>query len=354
VFISMSSARTALVGYGLGGSAFHAPFIDSTADLALSAVVTGNPQRQAEIRERYPDAEIVSTVDELWRRADEFDLAVITTPNRYHAEHARAALQHGLNAVVDKPFAGASAQARGLADLAADRGLLLTPFHNRRWDGDFRTVSRLLHDGALGEVHRFESRFERWRPEVKQSWKESADPADLGSIVYDLGPHVVDQAIALFGRPREVYAEISTLRPEAKAEDDAFIALTHEGGVRSHLWMSALAADLGPRLRVLGNRAAYVKHGLDPQEAALRAGVTPGGAGWGEEPESSWGRLVAGGDAEPVPTEPGAYQLFYAGVAQALSAGAPSPVSPQDAVTGLEVIEAAQRSAESGEVVGLD
>ncbi|GAB2982612.1 Gfo/Idh/MocA family protein [Saccharothrix stipae] len=336
--------RTALIGYGLGGAAFHAPFLSTTPGLALAAVVTGNPDRRAEVAARYPRAELIASVAEVWRRADEFDLVVVTTPNRLHAEHARAALEHGLNTVVDKPFASSAAQARELADLAAARGVLLAPFHNRRWDGDFRTVARLVDEGALGRVHRFESRFERWRPEVKESWKESGDPADLGSIVFDLGTHLVDQAVALFGRPTSVYAEVRTLRPGARAHDDAFLALSHPSGAVSHLWASALVASLGPRFRVLGDRSAYVKHGMDPQEEALKAGEVPGGEGWGEDAVEQWGVL----GAEPVRTEPGAYQDFYAAVA---AGQAPVPVA--DAIAGLEVLEAAFESARTGGVVPL-
>ncbi|WP_447004182.1 Gfo/Idh/MocA family protein [Saccharothrix isguenensis] len=336
--------RTALIGYGLGGAAFHAPFLSTTPGLTLSAIVTSNPDRRAEAASRYPGTELIASLDDVWRRAAEFDLVVITTPNRFHAAHARTALGHGLNAVVDKPFAPSAPEARDLAALAASRGLLLAPFHNRRWDGDFRTVARLIDEGALGDVHRFESRFERWRPEIKDSWKESGDPADLGSIAFDLGTHLVDQAVALFGRPTTVYAEIRTLRPGARAHDDAFIALTHPSGTVSHLWASALAASLGPRFRVLGNRSAYVKHGMDPQEEALKAGRTPGGEGWGEDPVDQWGVL----DTEPVPTEPGAYQQFYA----AIAAGQ-SPVPTADAITGLEILQAALESARTGATVSL-
>ncbi|SHG43945.1 Gfo/Idh/MocA family oxidoreductase [Streptoalloteichus hindustanus] len=360
----MRTFRVALVGYGLGGSAFHAPFLATTPGMELAAVVTGNPERQAAARDRHPTAEVLPSVAELWRRAAEFDLAVITTPNREHAPLARTALEHGLAVVVDKPFATTSADARQLAELAAARGLLLSVFHNRRWDGDFRTVQRLLTEGRLGRVHRFESRFERWRPEVRAGWKESADPADAGGILFDLGSHLIDQAVALFGRPSRVYAEVSTLRPGALVDDDAFVALHHpapesapgvSGGpdIVSHLWMSALAADLGPRFRVLGDAGAFVKHGLDPQEAALRAGETPGGPEWGTEPPEAWGRLGAGGDVELERTDAGAYQRYYAGVAEALATGAEPPVGAADGVTVLEVIEAAYRSAREGRVVPL-
>ncbi|MEV0680669.1 Gfo/Idh/MocA family oxidoreductase [Actinosynnema sp. NPDC050436] len=336
--------RTALIGYGLGGAAFHAPFIAATPGLTLSAVVTRDESRRAEVLRRYPGTALLDTPDDVWRRAGEFDLAVVTTPNRYHASHARSALEHGLDVVVDKPFAGSAAEARALADLAGSLGRRLVPFHNRRWDGDFRTVRALLADRALGRVHRFESRFERWRPGVKESWKESGDPADLGSVVYDLGTHLVDQAVVLFGRPRTVYAEVRTLREHARAHDDAFLALTHDGGVVSHLWMSALAEDQGPRFRVLGDEAAYVKHGMDPQEELLKAGTAPGGPSWGVETPESFGTV----SGEPVPTEPGAYQSFY----EAVAAGG-TPVAAQDAVTGLEVVEAAFESAATHRTISL-
>ena len=341
--------RTALIGYGLGGSAFHAPFVSTTQGMTLSAVVTGNPDRAAEVKKRYPDTEVLPDVAAVW--AGDYDLAVITTPNRFHNTHARAALEHGLNVVVDKPFSGTAAEAAELVALADARGKVLVPFHNRRWDGDFRTAQRLIHEGKLGDVHRFESRFERWRPELKDGWKESGDPADLGSIIYDLGTHLVDQAIALFGRPKSVYAEIKALR--GGADDDAYLSLTHENGTHSHLWAGALVADLGPRFRVLGSKAAYVKWGMDPQEELLKAGATPGGDGWGEEAEEAWGVLRAGEKTTPVRTEAGAYQDFYAGVANAISKGTPPPVNPWDAVAGLEVIEAATQSAKTGQVTTL-
>ncbi|MBB5955252.1 putative dehydrogenase [Saccharothrix tamanrassetensis] len=340
--------RTALIGYGLGGSAFHAPFIATTPGLTLSAVVTANEERQAEVASKYPGTEVVPSLDDVLRRADEFDLAVVTTPNRHHASHARSALEHGLNTVVDKPFADSAATARALAALAAERGVRVIPFHNRRWDGDFRTVRALVDAGTLGDVHRFESRFERWRPEPKDSWKESGDPADQGSIVFDLGTHLIDQAVALFGRPTTVYAEVRTLRPDAKAHDDAFLALTHANGTVSHLWASALAADLGPRFRVLGDKAAYVKHGMDPQEELLKAGAIPGGTDWGADAEESWGTLSGTSPRTPVETERGAYQDFYA----AIAAGR-SPVPVADAIAGLEVVAAAFESARTHRTISL-
>jgi predicted dehydrogenase len=204
-------------------------------------------------------------------------------------------------------------------------------------------VRRLIENGDLGTVQRFESRFERWRPEVGPGWRERGEPAEGGGVLLDLGSHLVDQALQLFGPARDVYGELDVRRPGAKVEDDAFVALTHESGVRSHLWMSAVAAQLGPRFRVLGDRAAYVKYGLDVQEEALRGGRTPDEPEWGVEPGDRWGLLGTDAGVERVPTQPGAYQRFYEGVAAALREGAPPPVDAADAVAALEVIDAARR-----------
>ncbi|MCQ4083803.1 Gfo/Idh/MocA family oxidoreductase [Streptomyces sp. RB6PN25] len=349
--------RVGLIGYGLAGSVFHAPLIAATDTLALDTVVTANPERQEQARAEYPGVRLVASPDELWARADELDLVVIASPNRTHIPLATAALNAGLPVVVDKPLAGTAAEAASLADLAEERGLLLSVFQNRRWDNDFLTLRRLLADGALGEVRRFESRFERWRPQPKGGWRESGDPAEIGGLLYDLGSHLVDQALTLFGPVRTVYAESDVRRPGAEADDDTFIALDHVGGVRSHLWMSAVTPQLGPRLRVLGSIAGYVKYGLDPQEAALREGRRPG-PGWGTEPEPCWGRLGAGespltGGGKAVPTLPGDYPSYYAEVAAALRDGTAPPVGAREAVAALEVLEAARRSARERRTVEL-
>ncbi|MEU8029741.1 Gfo/Idh/MocA family oxidoreductase [Streptomyces sp. NPDC049099] len=341
--------RVGLIGYGLAGSVFHAPLIAATEGLALDTVVTSHPQRQEQVRAEFPDVTPVATPEELFERADRLDLVVIASPNRTHVPLATAALKTGLPVVVDKPVAGTAAEARDLAALAEERGLLLSVFQNRRWDNDFLTLRRLLSQGDLGDVWRFESRFERWRPQPKGGWRESGDPAEIGGLLYDLGSHVVDQALVLFGPATEVYAETDSRRPGAETDDDTFIALTHANGVRSHLYVSATTAQLGPRFRVLGSRAGYVKYGLDPQEAALRDGLRPGPQ-WGAEPESRYGRIGAGespvtGGGTPVPTLPGDYPAYYAAVARALTGAGPNPVTALEAAAALDVLEAARRSA---------
>ncbi|MFD7402677.1 Gfo/Idh/MocA family oxidoreductase [Streptomyces sp. NPDC059866] len=349
--------RVGLIGYGLAGSVFHAPLIATTEGLALDTVVTSNPERQEQARAEFPDVRVAATAEELFDRADELDLIVIASPNRTHVPLATAALKAGLPVVVDKPIAGTAAEARELAALAEERDLLLSVFQNRRWDNDFLTLRGLLAEGALGDVWRFESRFERWRPQPKGGWRESGDPAEIGGLLYDLGSHVVDQALTLFGPAASVYAESDIRRPGAETDDDTFIAITHTNGVRSHLYVSATTAQLGPRFRVLGSQAGYVKYGLDPQEAALKDGQRPG-PGWGEEPESLWGRIGSGespltGGGRPEPTLPGDYPAYYAAVAAALRDGAANPVTALEAAAALDVLEAARRSVRDGVTVTL-
>ena len=346
--------RVGLIGYGLAGSVFHAPLIASTEGLTLDTIVTAHPERRAQVHtEHGAGMRTLATTDELFARAGTLDLVVIASPNRTHFALARQALEAGLPVVVDKPLAGTAAEAQQLASLAAERGLMLSAFHNRRWDNDFRTLRALLANGALGsEIRRFESRYERWRPELKGGWRESGDPADVGGLLYDLGSHLVDQALTLFGPATAVYAETDVRRTGAKADDDTFIALTHANGVRSHLWMSAVAAQLGPRFRLLGSEAAYVKDGLDPQEAALRDGARPApGERWGVEPESAWGTLGDLGARRPVPTLDGDYPAYYAGIATALREGMQPPVTAHEAVATIRVLEAARASALESRVV---
>jgi predicted dehydrogenase len=338
------SANVALLGYGLAGSVFHAPFISTTPGLRLSVVVTGNEERRDRALREHTGVEVVGTADEVWERAPELDLAVIATPNDIHLPLGLAALEAGLAVVVDKPLALNAEEGRALVDAAAERGLMVTALQNRRWDGDFLTVRKLLDTGELGRVHRFESRFERWRPDTGDGWRERTPAAKGGGLLLDLGSHLVDQAVQLFGPVSKLYAEVDARREGAVADDDVFLALEHESGVHSHLWASVLAADPGPRFRVLGDRAAYVKHGLDIQEEQLRAGGSQTDPDWGKEPRERWGRLIMGKESREVPTEPGSYGSFYAGVARSLRDGAPPPVDPREAVAVLELLDEARAS----------
>lgn len=349
--------RVALVGYGLAGRVFHAPFIEATPGVDLVAIVTSHPGRRADAEAAHPEAVLFESAEALWAASAHLgvELAVVATPNRSHVTVALGALGAGLGVVVDKPLAATVDDGRRIVAEADRRGLFLSVFHNRRWDGDFLTVRRLIGSGELGEVWRFESRYERWRPDREAgAWRERGDPDDAGGLLADLGSHLIDQAVVLFGPPVSVYAELRRRRAGAEVDDDTFVALDHRGGETSHLWASSVASRPGPRFRVLGSTAGYVVWGMDPQERALRAGQSPGHAGWGESPPGRWGTVGVGeDDVAPVPTEVGNYGRFYEGVVASMRQAIPPPVVPGDALATLEVIAAARRSAALGRPVAL-
>ncbi|HEX2084715.1 MAG TPA: Gfo/Idh/MocA family oxidoreductase [Solirubrobacteraceae bacterium] len=336
--------RLGVVGYGLAGQVFHAPYIDAVDGLEVGVIVTGNAERAARARERHPGASVVASVDQAW----EADAVVIATPNRFHAPLALQAIERGVPVVVDKPFAVTAADARRVHEAAERAGVPLTVFQNRRWDSDFVTLRRLLEAGALGRVLRFESRFERFRPEIKAGWRELAAEDEGGGQLLDLGAHLIDQALVLFGRPVRVYAEVERRREGAGVEDDVFLALEHPGGQRSHLWMSAIAAAAGPRMVVNGTLGGLVVDELDPQERQLLDGMRIGDEGFGQAPPA---RLVDAAGSRPQPLAAGDYRGFYAAVRDWLAGDGPAPVDPADSVAALEVIEAARRSAADRAVV---
>ncbi|HEV3233381.1 MAG TPA: Gfo/Idh/MocA family oxidoreductase [Candidatus Dormibacteraeota bacterium] len=346
--------RVAIVGYGLSGAVFHAPLVAATSGMRVATVVSASPERAGRARQDIPGVEVLPTVDDLWRRASDHELVVIASPTGTHLAVGLAALEAGLPLVVDKPLAAQGADARRLAAAAASRGLLLTVFHNRRWDGDTLTLQRLLREGATGEAVRFESRFERFRAEVRDdAWREQVPAAGGGGVLLDLGSHVIDQALHLFGPARRLYGEVRAVRPGATVDDDAFIALEHTSGVVSHLWASSVAAVHGARVRLLGVAGGYEKHGLDIQEDALRAGMRPGDPAWGVDPPELWGRLVTTNGEQRVETERGDWPRFYQLTAEALRGGGPPPVDPQSAVAVVEAIDAARDSARDGRLVEL-
>jgi len=346
----VASLRVALIGYGLAGRFFHAPLIAATEGMAVATVVTSDADRRAQVEREHPGARVVATAAELWQRPAH-DLVVVASPNATHAPLALEAIAHGTAVVVDKPLAVSAADAEAVVHRAERAGVLLTVFQNRRWDSDHLTLMRLLSEGQIGEVLRYESRFERWRPTADPAEWRSVAPEEGGGQLLDLGAHLVDQAIVLFGPVTHVYAEIASVRGLA-ADDDAFVALRHAGGTISHLRASAVTAAPGPRLRVLGTKAAYVTIGLDSQEAELRAGRRPDTEpAWGSEPKSAWGHLRTGEEAVVVPSERGAWPRFYELLGAARRDGTPPPVDPHDAVQTLSIIELARHSAATRQVL---
>jgi scyllo-inositol 2-dehydrogenase (NADP+) len=341
----------AIIGYGLSGRFFHAPLIAATEGLELDCVVTSNPARRALLAADHPGAKVVPSVQALWSGVPP-ELVVVASPNDSHVPIALAAIERGIPVVVDKPLALTAPDAEALMIRAREAGVLLTVFHNRRWDSDQLTLRRLIAEDALGSIVRYESRFERWRPDLHRAKRrENVPPSEGGGILLDLGSHLVDQALTLFGPVTFLYAEIDSRRGAA-ADDDAFVALHHERGTVSHLHASAVTPSVGPRLRVQGTTAGFLVSALDPQEAALRGGVRPGTvANWGTPDEYERGRLVAGEQSVPVPPEPGDWPRFYALLRDALRSGGPPPIDPQDAVDGLRVLDAARLAARDRSIV---
>jgi len=345
--------RTAVVGYGLAGSVFHAPLLAANASYSLDMVATSDAGRQATASSRLPGVEVVRDGAAVLGRATDLDLVVLATPPMTHYPLAKAALEAGLDVVVDKPFAVTSAEGRELVDLAQRLGRVLTVFHNRRWDGDFLTLRKLLAAQALGRVTRFESRFERWSPAISKVWKARATAEDGGGVLFDLGSHLIDQAVQLFGPATVLHAELAARRSDERADDDVFLALRHESGVTSHLAMNALCPQQAPRFRVLGSIGGFTKNGVDPQEPYLAAGGSSLDGEYGVEAPEWAGLLGRDGHLDRLPTERGNYPEFYRLLAaKILDGGAdsslPLPVDPEDAVEVLGIIEKARKVARAG------
>ena len=335
--------RIGLAGYGLGGRYFHAPLLASAPDCEFLGVVTTSPERRRQVAADLARPAFASLQELASAGAD---AVAISTPAATHVTLTQQALRLGLAVACDKPFAPDAGSARQTAALAGQLGVPLTVYQNRRWDSDFLTLRELLGNGSLGELTVFESRFERFRP-------DPGPPAAGGGTLLDFGSHLADQALVLAGPVSGVYAEMHYRSEPGGLDDDFFIALTHEGGVRSHLWGSWRQGAPGPRLRAAGTSGSYLIADADGQEARLRSGASPAPAGqrWGAEPPERWGQLLRGSTAEPVPSARGAWDLFYPAFAAAIRGTQPVPVDPWDAVATAAVLDAARTSARTGQVV---
>jgi predicted dehydrogenase len=338
--------RIGLAGYGFGGRYFHAPLLASADECEFLGVITNSAQRRSEFGEQFPGRPTFASLQQL--AAAGAEAVTISTPAGTHVELTQQALRLGLAVVCDKPFALDAASARQTVLLSEQVRRPLTIYQNRRWDSDFRTVRKALADGRLGDPVRLESRFERFAP-------DPGPPASGGGTLLDFGSHLVDQALVLFGPAQSVYAEMHTRDDAAALDDDVFLAVTHAGGVLSHLWGSWRQSAPGPRFRVTGTAASYiVVPDMESQEDLLVAGHSPATyADWGAEPEHRWGRVFRGGQAEPLASERGAWDTFYPAFAQAVRGSGPMPVDPWDAVATAEVLDAARQSATSGQVVPI-
>ncbi|SMH36056.1 oxidoreductase [Azospirillum agricola] len=344
---SAAPLSVGLLGFGLAGAVFHAPLIRSEPRLRLAAVASS---RTDDIRRVAPGAVAVAAPEAIL--ADPaIDLVVVATPNTSHAPLARAALLAGKHVVIDKPMAATAREADALIELAERQGRVLTVFHNRRWDGDFLTARACVEDGSLGEIHHCEVHFDRFRPAIKPGWRERPLPGS--GVLFDLGAHLIDQALTLFGPPRTVTADVGAQRRAAEV-DDWFHLILGYGRMRAILHAGTVVCRPGPRIQIHGDRGSFLKHGLDGQEAALRAGATPGGPDWGRDDPALHGILhLADGSEQVVETLAGDYPAFYRGVVAAILDGAPPPVTAHSARDVMLVLEACVRSAAERRTVAL-
>jgi scyllo-inositol 2-dehydrogenase (NADP+) len=335
-----------LIGFGFAGRTFHAPVINAVQGLRLAAIL----QRSgSDAVAAYPDVPIVRNLETLLAM-DNIRLVVIATPNMSHFELARQCLLAGRDVVVDKPFTTTYQEASELAELAKASSRLLSVYQNRRWDGDFMTVQDLLRSGKLGRTVLFESRFDRFRPQVQpHAWRQRAEPGS--GLLFDLGTHLIDQALVLFGVPEAISADVRMER-EGAVVDDAFDVTLFYPRMRAVLRAGMSVSEPTPRFVVQGTRGSYLKFGLDPQEEALKRGEKPEGDNWGVEPPDRWGtlRLVNGEEptGRPLPTAPGDYRQYYENVRDALSGKTPLAVTPRQALDVMHAIERVQEASRTG------
>lgn len=341
---------TALVGYGYGGKTFHAPLIDGVSELSLNVVVSSDAEK---VHQDLPAVRVSRTLEEAIS-SSEFELVVIATPNDTHFELAKAALAAGKHVVVDKPFTTTCAEATELIELAQRCERVLSVFHNRRWDADFITVKQLLENGRLGDIVHFESHFDRFRPQVRQRWREQVG-AGTG-IWFDLGSHLLDQCIQLFGKPQALQVDLEMQREGASAVD-YFHAVLHYGRMRAILHASALVAGESARFTIHGTKGSYVKYGLDTQEDALKRGDDVNGDPFGCDPRA--GDLTVYIDEKPhvasVSTSKGDYLFYYRAVANAIAdRNARNPVPAEDALLVMQLLETGCKSSEEKRLIAIE
>ena len=345
----MQPIKVGLAGYGFSGQSFHRPLLSHLEEFHIEAVLSSNEEK---VLNDIEGATVVSTLDDLLQ--EDIELVVITTPNHLHYSMIKQSLLAGKHVIVEKPFVTNSKEGEELLALAKEKGLHLSVFHNRRFDADFLTIQQLLKEEALGQVYTYEAHFDRFRPAIKDRWKENK--IEGAGVLYDLGSHLLDQALTLFGKPKWVQADVFPQRNPDKAEDYFVITLGYDV-LRVQLYSRSIVLDPGPRYQVHGLNGSYVKHGMDRQEDDLKAGKNPLSEDWGMEDEENWGVLttISGEDvtSEVIPSEKGDYSQFYLGVYGALRENQVLPVDPEDALQVIKIIEACKESAESGRVINM-
>ncbi|PKV75484.1 oxidoreductase [Pontibacter ramchanderi] len=343
-----------VLGFGMAGRVFHAPILSAVEGLKLSKIKANRPESVSLARELYPATEVVSETASILHAPD-IDLVIVATTNETHYDLAKAALQAGKHVVVEKPFTVTSRQATELIDLAKGKGKLLTAYQNRRWDSDFRTIQKLLKSELLGRLVEYEAHFDRFRPiPATGTWKEETQPGT--GILYDLGSHLIDQALVLFGTPESIYADLRAQRSGGEIIDSFDVALYYKSGLKAILKAGMLVRQPGPRFILSGDKGSFVKYGLDVQEAALKQGLSPAAsADWGTEPEEIWGKLDTEVQGQrlvgKIQSEVGDYRGFYESVRDAIKGIAELEVKPEQARNTIRVIELAMQSSQEKRVL---
>jgi predicted dehydrogenase len=347
-----SEHRALLIGYGFAGAWIHDPLIRATPGIRVAGIVTRNRDRRALAHTRDVNVAVFDSAASAIA-SGEFDVAVVATPNDSHVELAITAMAAGMAVVVDKPLTADVGTATALVEHARAAGTALTVFHNRRWDGDYLTVRRLIDEGALGTVHTFVSRFDRWVPDPSPNWRD-VDPVAGGGVLLDLGCHLIDQAILTLGPVSSVHAVLDRDNPDRISEDRFALQLAHGPGVRSHLHASEHEGDPSTRFHVSGSEGAFVKRGKDIQEERILAGELPVPGESGAEPPTRWGSLHRDDAGQPIETVVGDWTAFYRRLVSHLEGNGPVPVRPEEHIAVLEVIEAAQLSDRERQTITLD
>lgn len=348
----MSDLRVGILGFGLAGEHFHAPFIDALDGMRLLDISTS---RREYAHSKYPQATIHETPASLLDRSD-VELVVVATPSRLHAEHARQALESGRHVVIDKPFTVTTSEADELIELAEQKNRVLSVFHNRRWDGDFMTVRKLVEENRLGRIHRFESAFDRYAPVVQDRWRELLEPG--AGLLYDLGPHLIDQTLVLFGPPRWIHARLMKQREGAVTDDFFHITLGYDE-LTAVLTAGRLYRTPGPRFRLDGTNGSLVKHGVDPQEDQLRRNIHPLTPGFGEDDADNHARIVWDEDDQALAvdgrlrTHTGTYIEYYRQLRDAIRGRGEVPVPAQAGRETIRIVEAAFQSDREGRRIDL-
>ncbi|MDF2156620.1 oxidoreductase [Algoriphagus sp. CAU 1675] len=340
----VTPVRTAIVGFGSVAEKMHAPLIQVCPDLELTAVVERSTNKCESL---YPGVRTFRSLEELLKE-DAADLIVITTPNEFHFPMAKMVMEAGKHVVVDKPVTIFSHEAEELKQIAENHNRVCSVFHNRRFDGDFKTVQKIISESILGRLVYLESHFDRFRPNVSENWREK-DVLGNG-ITYDLGSHLIDQVVLLFGLPESVQADILKQRTKAVADDHFDVVLDY-GDKKARVTAGVLVNAPTPKFLILGEKGSYQKFGLDVQEAAFKAGEKPEGINWGVEPEEKWGKLYLGEEVHPYPSLPGDYRVFYQNVADAILKNTELKVTLEQTISVLKLIEAAFLSSKEGRKV---